>query len=169
MQALAKMHIRDFPQEGWTEAACDNATYTVHKAVDVKGVEVVQSRAYLMARSRVSYFVRVDYVGEGTYVARINKYLRVSRTSPEGDIIDLKIAVADLFKTEVKQGYQGEVIIVRGPERGPHRVDYPMSVDHIAHKLQFADAARGRTEFRKNLWYFTAYSNTYTKRNPDLE
>ena len=169
LQALAKLHIRDFPRDGWTDAACDAATYTVYKAVDIKGVEVVQSRAYLMARSRVSYFVRVDYEGEGTYVARINKYLKVARANAEGGVSVLRIAVADLFKTEIRQGHQGEVIVVRGPERGPHKVDYPMSVDHIAHKLLFADATRGRADFRRNLWYFTAYSNTYTKRNPELE
>ena len=43
-----------------------------------------------------------------------------------------------------------------------------MSVDHIAHKLLFYDAAVGRVDFRRSLWYFAAYSNTYTKRNPEL-
>ena len=143
----------------------------MYKAVDIKGVEVVQSIEYRMAKSRVSYFVRVDYEGEGTYVARISKYLKVARASADGGVQVLRIAVADLYKTEIKQGYQGEVILVRGPERGPRKKDYPISVDHIAHKLLFADAASlsGRAEFRRPLWYFTAYSNTYVKRNPELE
>ncbi|CAL8471876.1 g11418 [Coccomyxa elongata] len=90
LTALAERHIHDFPQAGWAAAACDTATYTVYKAVDIKGVEVVQSRAYLMARSRVSYFVRVDYEEEGTYVARISKYLKVTRADAEakpGDVL----------------------------------------------------------------------------------
>ncbi|KAK9918436.1 hypothetical protein WJX75_004081 [Coccomyxa subellipsoidea] len=159
---------RDFPQDGWTDAACDTATYTVYKAVDIKGIEIVLSRAYLMARSRVSYFVRVDYEGDGTYVARISKFLKVSRGDAEGGSA-LRIAVADLFKIETREGYQGELIIVKGPQRGPYKKDYPMSVDHIAHKLLFCDATRGDPDFRQNLWCFPAYSNTYTKRNPELE
>ena len=158
-----KLHIRDFPQDGWTDAACDTATYIVYKAVDIKGIEIVLSRAYLMARSRVSYFVRVDYEGERTYVARISKFLKVSRDTA------LRIAMADLFKTETREGYQGQSIVVKGPQRGPYKKDYPMSVDHIAHKLIFCDATRGDPDFRLNLWCFAAYSNTYTKRNPELE
>ncbi len=65
--------------------------------------------------------------------------MKVARGNAEDGV--LRIAVADLFKTETRQGYQREVLVVRGPERGPHKVDYPMSVDHIAHKLLFCDAA----------------------------
>ena len=77
MQVAAKHHIRDFPTEGWDDAECERASYTLYKAVDVQGVEVVLSTSYLLARSRISYFVRVDYEGEGTCIARIEHYLKV--------------------------------------------------------------------------------------------
>lgn len=99
---MAKAHSRDFDrlEEGWTEAACDTAKYTLYKAVDIKGIETVLSEAYLMARTRVSYFVRVDYEGEGTFLARISKYLKVSRRNGDGRESVLRLAIADLFKTE---------------------------------------------------------------------
>lgn len=169
LQALAKAHLQDFPQDGWTEAACDTVSYALYKAVDIKGVEIVLSQAYLMARTRVSYFVRVDYEGEGMYVARVSKYLKVSRTDEAGTKHVLRLAVADLFKAELKEGYQGILIVVRGAQQGPYRKDYPMAVSHIAHKLVFYNATKAaNANFRLNLWSFTAYSNTYTKRSPEL-
>ncbi len=162
--------MRDFDrrEEGWTEAACDTAKYTLYKAVDVKGIEMVLSEAYLMARTRVSYFVRVDYEGEGTYLARISKYLKVSRRNEDGSESVLRLAIADLFKTEIKIDYQGQLIVVKGQHLRPHKKDYPMAVGHIAHKLVFFNATNS-TRFRVNRWCFAAYSNTYTKRSVELE
>lgn len=162
--------MRDFDRrdEGWTEAACDTAQYSVYKAVDVKGIETVLLEAYLMARTRVSYFVRVDYEGEGTYVARISKYLKVSKRNQNGGEGVLRLAIADLFKTEMKDDYQGQLIVVKGQHLRPHRKDYPMAVSHIAHKLVFFIATIS-TRFRVNRWCFAAYSNTYTKRSVVLD
>ena len=66
--------MRDFQPPGWMEEDCGNVTYTQYEAVDVKGVEVVQSMAmaYSMARSRILYFVPVDYADEGTYIPHIS-------------------------------------------------------------------------------------------------
>lgn len=170
-QALAKAHLRDFDPEGWTPADCDTARYTIYKAVDIKGVEIVPSQAYLQARTRVSYYVRVDYEGEGTYVARISKFLKVSKAGAgaDGTVGVLRLALADLFKTEVKDGYHGQLIVVKPQQRGPFRKDYPMAVSHIAHKLIFFYANKAASNFRMNRWYFTAYSNTHTKRVADLD
>lgn len=176
LQDLARAYLQDFPQEGvWELNDCDTASYTEYKAVDIRGVEIVLSQAYLMARTRVSYFVRVDYEGEGTYVARISKYLRVSKVGADGTAHVLRIAVADLFKTELKRGYQGLLMVVKDPHGagrrgGLFRRDYPMGVGHIQHKLVFYDAAKaGNDNYKLKLWGFAAYSNTYTKRAPDLE
>jgi hypothetical protein len=167
---LAKAHLRDFErlEEGWTEAACNAAKYTLYKVVDIKGIETVLSEAYLMARTRISYFVRVDYEGEGTYLARISKYLKVSKRNVDGTDSVLRLAIADLFKTEIKNDYQGQLIVVKGQHLHPHRKDYPMAVGHIAHKVVFFDATKS-TRFRVNRWCFTAYSNTYTKRNVETK
>ena len=147
------------------EEDCGNATYTQYKAVDVKGVEVVQSMAYLMARSRISYFVRVDYADEGTYIARISKYLKVVHQDGVGV---LRVAVADLFKAEQLNGYHGSLWQVK-PRRGLTLKDYPMAVSHIHHKVVFCDATKAKAGLQLNLWRFTPYSNTYTKRDPDLQ
>lgn len=163
--------MRDFEErleEGWTEAACDTASYTLYKAVDIKGIETVLSEAYLMARTRISYFVRVDYEGEGTYVARISRFLKASKRNEDGSQSVLRLAIADLFKTEMKVGYQGQLLVVKGQHLRPHKKDYPMAVGHIAHKLVFFNASIS-TRFRVNRWCFAAYSNTYTKRSVDLE
>lgn len=171
LQAPAKLHIHDFPQDGWTVTACDTAAYTVYNAVDImmiKGVEVVQSRAYLMARSRVSYFVRVDYDGEGTYVARINKYLKVARATAEGDVSVLRIAVAVLGQRSGRD-IKGRSLLSRGLNRAHTRRTTPCLWTTLPTSFCFSDAALGRVAYRRNLWYFTAYSNIYTKRNPELE
>lgn len=162
--------MRDFErlEEGWTEAACNTANYTLYKAVDIKGIETVLSEAYLMARTRISYFVRVDYEGEGTYLARISRFLKASKRNEDGSQSSLRLAIADLFKTETKVGYQGQLIVVKGQHLRPHKKDYPMAVGHIAHKLVFFNATTS-TRFRVNRWCFAAYSNTYTKRSVDLE
>jgi hypothetical protein len=76
--------------------------------------------------------------------------------------------LADLFKTETREGYQGKGTVVKALW-DPYKKDYPMSVDRIAHKLLFCDATRGILDFRLNLRCFAAYSNTYRKRNPQLE
>lgn len=116
----------------------------------------------------MSYYVRVDYEGEGTYVARISKYLKVSKRNQDGSEGVLRLAIADLLKTEMNQDYQGHLIVVKGRHMRPHKKDYPMAVGHIAHKLVFFYATKS-TKFRVNRWCFTAYSNTYTKRSVALD
>lgn len=121
-----------------------------------------------MARTRISHFVRVDYEGEGTYLARISKYLKVRKRNENGSFSVLRLAIADLFKTEIKTDYQGQLIVVKGRHLRPYKKDYPMTVGHIAHKLVFSNATNS-TRFRVNRWCFAAYSTTYTKRSVDLD
>ena len=165
LQAAAKRHIEEFPADGWTEAECDQASYTSYKAVDVQGVEVVLSTSYLFTKSRISYFVRVDYEGDGTYVARIEHYLKVVN-SGNGSV--LRLAIADLFRAEVIEGYSGPYLQVRRPLSQVSYRNYPMTVAHISHKVVKCDATNANEEYRQNLWRFTAYSNTYVKRDASL-
>ena len=164
---MAERHVRDFRPAGWSVEDCGQAAYLQYRRVDVKGVEVVQSMAYKQVRSRISYYVRVVYEGEATYIARILKYLKV--VHGDGQHV-LRIAVADLYKAEPLDGYHGGLWQVKGqPRRGPSISNYPIAVDHIQHKVVFCDATKGMPGFELKLWRFTAYSNTYTKRNPDIE
>ena len=165
VQAAAKRHIGDFPADGWTEAECDRASYTSYKVVDVQGVEVVLSTSYLFAKSRISYFVRVDYEGDGTYIARIEHYLKVVH-SGNGSV--LRLAIADLFKAEVMEGYSGPYLQARRPMSQVSQRSYPMAVAHISHKVVKCDATKAKEEYRQNLWRFTAYNNTYVKRDANL-
>ena len=112
--------------------------------------------------------MRVDYEGEGTYVARISKYLKVSRRNEDRSKSVLRLAIADLFKTEMKNDYQGQLIVVKDRKLHPHRKNYPMAVGHIAHNVVFFNATNS-TKFNVNGRCFAAYSNTYTKRSVDLE
>lgn len=112
--------MRDFQPPGWTVYDCSNAAYIQYKAVDIKAVEVVQSMAYLQAGSRISYFIRVDYEDEGTYIARISKYLKV--VQQDGRRV-LRLAVADLYKAEHLEGYHGGLWQVK-PTRGASIRDY---------------------------------------------
>ena len=114
---------------------------------------------------RISYFVKVVYEGEATYIARISKYLKV--VHPDGGLV-LRLAIADLFKAEELDGYSGGLWQVK-PRRAPFRKDYPMAVGHIAHKVVFCNATLGSAGLGLDVWRFTAYSNTYTKRDPNLE
>ena len=127
---------------------CSTSTYFQYKQVDIKGIEVVQSMAYHKARSRISYFVKVVYEGEATYIARISKYLKV--VHPGGALV-LRLAIADLFKAEELDGYHGGLWRVK-PRRAPFRKDYPMAVGHISHKVVFCDATLGSAGFGLNLW-----------------
>ena len=43
-----------------------------------------------------------------------------------------------------------------------------MAIDDIGRKLVWGDATKGREEYRRNAWRFTAYSNKYVKRDPNL-
>ena len=165
MQRAAERHVRDFQPPGWTVDACSNAAYFQYRAVDIKGVEVVQSMTYLQAKSRISYFAKVDYEGEGTYIARISKYLKVV---PQDGGPVLRLSIADLYKAEYLDGYHGGLWQVK-PARGPSLRDYPMAVSHIQHKVVFCDATKGNAGFALNLWRCTTYSNTYTKRDPNFE
>ena len=160
--------MRDFRPAGWTVNDCSTATYFQYKQVDIKGIEVVQSMAYHKARSRISYFVQVVYIegeGEATYIARISRFLKV--VHPEGVLV-LRLAIADLFKAERLDGYHGGLWQVK-PRRAPFKKDYPMAVGHISHKVVFCDATLGVAGLGLNAWRFTAYSNTYTKRDPNIE
>ena len=165
VQVVAKQHIADFATDGWNAAECERATYTTYKVVDIQGVEVVQSTSYRLARKRISYFVEVPYEGEGTYIARIRHYLKVVRSGNGGV---LRLAIADLFKAEVSEGYWGRFLQVRRPITRISRRNYPIAVAHITHKVVMCDAAKGKEEYRQSLWRFTAYSNTYVKRDPNL-
>ena len=151
MQVAAKHHIRDFPTEGWDDAECERASYTSYKAVEVQGVEMVLSTSYLLARSRISYFVRVDYEGEGTYIARVEQYLRVVKSS-DGSV--LRLAAADLFKAEVMEGFQAPYLQVRRPIDHNSMRSYPMAVAHISHKVVMCDATKGKEEYRQRLIFF---------------
>ena len=126
---------------------------------------MVVSTSYALARSRVSYFIRVEYEGEGVYVARIEYYLKVVN-SENGDV--LRLAVAELFKADVTIGCSGAYLQVRRPLTHVSRRSYPVGVDDISCKLVFCDATNGKEEYRHNLWRFTTYSNTYVKRDPNL-
>ena len=42
------------------------------------------------------------------------------------------------------------------------------AVDNIRHKLVLCDATKTKEEYRLSLWRFTAYSNTYVKRDPNM-
>ena len=106
--------MHDFQPTRWTKEDCSNATYVQEKAIDIKGLEVLQSMAYLMPESRISYFVRVDYAGEGTYIARISRYLKVVHQDGVGV---LGVIFADLFKAEQLDGYHGSLWQVK-PHRG---------------------------------------------------
>lgn len=165
LQGAAKKHLEDFPRAGWDAEACEQASYTLYKSADVQGVEVVLSIAYKQSRSRVSYFVRVHYEGEGTYVARIEHYLKVVNRG-NGDV--LRLAIADLYKAEVTEGCSGEYLQVRRPLAQVSKKSYPMAVDDMGSKLVWCDATKAREEYKLNLWRFTAYSNTYVKRDPNL-
>jgi len=44
-----------------------------------------------------------------------------------------------------------------------------MAMGHISHKVVFCDATPSVAGLGLNLWRFTAYSNTYTKRDPNFE
>ena len=150
---------------GWTAAACEQAAYTSYKVADIQGVEVVVSTSYALARSRVSYFVQVDYEGEGTYVARIEHYLKIVNG---GDGSVLRLAIADLYKAEVIYGCSGQYLQVRRPLTHVSRRKYPIAVDDISCKLVFCDATQAKEDYRLNIWRFTTYSNTYVKRDPNL-
>ena len=39
----------------------------------------------------------------------------------------------------------------------------------VLYKVLFCDATKGKAGFQLNLWRFTAYSNTYTKKDPIFE
>lgn len=65
-------------------------------------MEVVVSTASQRNRSRISYFVQVPYKGEGTYVVNIEHYLKVA---PCGKRDVLRLAIADLNKAEVTEGW----------------------------------------------------------------
>jgi hypothetical protein len=145
-----------------------HSKHILYKGVDVKGIETVLSEAYLMARTRISYFVRVDYEGEGTFLARISKYLKVGKRNEDGSESVLRLAIADLFKTEIKFDYQGHLNVVKGQHLHPYRKNYPMAVGHIAHKLVFFTATTS-TRFRLNRRCSPAYSNNYVKRSVELE
>jgi len=136
--------------------------------VDIQEVEVVQSMAYHQARSRISYFVVMVYIeneGEVPYIARVSKYLKVLHL---GDGPVLRLAIADLYNVEHLDGYHGALWQVK-PRRGPSRKDYPMAAGHSQHKAVFCDATKGKTGLEMNLWRFTGYSNSYTKRDPNFE
>ena len=65
-------------------------------------------------------------------------------------------------------GYHGGLWQIK-PSRGPSRKEYPMAVAHVSHKVVFCDATKGKAGLHLNLWRFTAYSNTYSKRDPNIE
>ena len=128
-------------------------------------MEVVVSIAYSSAKTRISYFVQVHYEGEGTYVVRIEHYLKVVNCT-NGDV--LRLAIADLYKAEVIEGCSGQYLQVRRPLTNVSRKSYPMAVDDIGRKLVWGDATKSREEYKLILWRFTPYSNTYVKRDPNL-
>ena len=98
--------------------------------------------------SRISFFVRVAYEDEGTYIARIKHYLKVLHG--DGERV-LRIAIADMYKAEELNGYHGGLWQVE-PRRGLSLRDYPIAVDHIYHKVVLCDATKGMTGFDLVLW-----------------
>ena len=131
----------------------------------IQGVEAVVSTSYLLARRRVSYFVKVEYDCEGIYVARIRYFLKV--VNPRNGSV-LRLAVADLFKAEAVEGCLGKYLQVRRPLTQINKRSYQMAVDDISCKLVFCDAISGRQDYMQNVWRFTTYNNTYVKRDPNL-
>ncbi len=140
--------------------------YDVADLGELKTFENVHSTAYRRLRSRKSYYVRIEYEGEETYVAKIQNFVKVTSVSEQGgEERVLRLALCDLYTAQELLGWFGSVLHVLAGAN-PSKVGYPAALSHISHKVALCDATVGNPLYRSNFKRFVTYHNTYSKVDP---
>ncbi len=122
-----------------------------------------------MPKSRISYFVRLEYEGEGVYVGKVSNFVKVTLPAgappageQDGEQKVLRLALCDLFRAEELSAWFGTVLHIRAGV-APSKPGYPAAVGHIQHKMAWCKGTLGKPEYRRNIWRFVSYHNTYGK------
>lgn len=151
--AAVQQFVDDFPDSapGWTREMITADRLLMYQHADHRPSDanamVILSQAYTRARSRVSYYVEVEYYeGSDTaptkYVARVKYFVAATpessssaqTASDEAAADTLRLAVADLYKYEVVQQRIGDLIKVPNM-KSPTCQNYPVDLAIIRRKL----------------------------------
>lgn len=140
--ALSK-YSNDFQDEAWSDRDMAEAKLVVYKRVQLGGGEIIHSSSYGRACSRVSYYITTKFTehvrGRGEqevlYVGHVRYFLMA--TTADGTRV-LRLAIADLYKTDVVRQEVGEIVYAKGMCGGlptPAHRGYPVRLPSIGGKV----------------------------------
>lgn len=142
--AVLATYFQEFSEGAWDDRAVKEAKLLTYKRVQDVGREIIHSKSYDRASSRVSHFIRAQFaepVGNtGRYrdVVYVGEVLYFLLATPSAHGRPLRLAVTDLYNTDVELGPAGEMLYANGmcgQSPKPSHRRYPVKLELILGKV----------------------------------